>query len=280
MNKINFSLPTSLGEIINIKYHLDIVKSGYSEIKLSFKKSLWDSCLHTEAPDWEYKKSLWNKYLFDIGQLFFSEAPYVMVDEEFFMYDAGRLLDKLHMRPQKTEMANLLCAGEPLNLDEEYIVITTKVRQLNKTTFYPLSSQLWATLKELSKKYKIVILGEKVVEMRKEYATHDVFGIYEQIIANIPSDRILDLTVPALGETVSDLTNIRQDCLIMNQAKFVITIGIGGNFCMATSVAKMAIGFRDDDLPFTNIIFQNREYPNAIVTKDWGHFINVLKRYM
>ena len=117
--------------------------------------------------------------------------------------------------------------------------------------------------------------------MRKEYVNiqNEVFGIYEQIITNLPNDRIVDLTVPALGETVSDLKQIQQDCLIMNEAKFVITLGVGGNSCMAHSTAKMSIGYREDNLPFGNIVF-GREYPNLIVSKDWKYFISVLERYL
>lgn len=282
MKQIAASIPTSLGEIINIKYHLDDVKDQYSEIRLNFRKSLWNGCLHTEAPDWPEKKKLWDKYLDDIGVLFFSEPPYVLDSRELPFYDSGDFIRVFGLTYKKAEMAHLLCKGTSLNLGEEYIVITTKARQLTKSSFFGPSIQLWDVLRKLSQKYKIVVLGERVVEMRKEYDSlrDQIFGIYEQIIANLPPDRILDLTVPALGETVSDLSQIMQDCLIMNEAKFVVTLGVGGNFCMSTAVAKMAIGFRNDNLPMTNSIFQNREYPNAIITKDWAYFINTLEKYV
>lgn len=278
----NGGLPTSLGEIINIKHHLDLVKNQYDQIRISFHKQLWAEGLHTNAPDWGEKRKLWDKYLLDIGQLFFSKPPYVIHPvSNKFGGDAGLVLKKLKITPQKAEMAYLLCKGQSLNLGEEYIVITTKLRYVRKTTFLPLSIDLWRVLKELSKKYKIVVLGEREVEMRKEYlsSSDSIFGIYEQIIANLPADRTVDLTLPALGETVSDLKQIQQDCLIMNEAKFVITLGVGGNSCMAHSTAKMAIGFRDDNLEFANIVF-SKEYPNAIVTKNWNYFISVLKRYL
>lgn len=276
-------IPTSLGEIINIKYHLDTIKNQYQEIKLGFHTQLWDGCLHTEAPDWGAKKQLWDKYLNDLGKLFFSESPYVLIPHPtVYGGDIGILVQRLQMQPLKPSMSQFLCKGTSLQLDEEYIVITTKIRHLPKSIFYPRAGELWRVLNQLSKKYKIVILGERVVEMRKEYDSiaHEVFGLYEQIISNIPAERIVDLTVPALGETVSDLKQIQQDCLIMNEAKFVITLGVGGNFCMATSTAKMAIGFRADRLNFTDRIFLNREYPDAIITKDWAYFIRVLERYL
>lgn len=280
MKRMAVSIPTSLGEIINIKAHLEDVKHEYSEIRLNFKKSLWNGCLHTEAPDWPKKKLLWDKYLDDIGQLFFSEPPYVLDTREFTFYDCGDFIRVFKLGYKKAEMAHLLCKGTPLDVGE-YIVITTKARQLTKTAFFGPSIQMWEVLRKLSAKYKIVVLGERVVEMRKEYNVYEnqIFGIYDQIIANLPSDRLVDLTVPALGETVSDLKQIQQDCLIMNDAKIVVTLGVGGNFCMATSVAKMAIGFRTDNLVMTDRIF-NREYPNAIITKNWAYFIRTLEKYL
>ena len=281
MKILQLSIPTSLGEIINIKYHLDFIKNNYDQISISFNTSLWKDCLHTEASDWNHKEKLWIKLLNDIGNLFFSEKPYILdMGKNYPFSDMGVLAHKLKLEPKKAEMANFLCAGNSLNLDEKYIVITTKVRQLPKNIFYPKSVQLWGTLKKLSQKYKIVILGEKLVEMRKEYnsISDSVFGLYEQIISNIPNNRILDLTVPALGETVSDLVAIRQDCLIMKEAEFVITLGVGGNFCMATSVANMTIGFRADNLEFTDAIY-NKDYHNAIITKNWNYFIQSLEKY-
>lgn len=276
-------LPTSLGEIINIKYHLDLVKNQYDKIILSFHKQLWSEGLHTEAPDWEEKRKLWDKYLLDIGKLFFSEPPYVLLNVSTkWGGDAGDLIRKLKLTPQKATMPHLLCKGASLNLGEEYIVITTKIRYLDKKIFYPHSISLWQTLNELSKKYKIVILGERVVEMRKEYLSsqNSIFCIYDQIISNLPQERLVDLTVPALGETVSDLKQIQQDCLIMNEAKFVVNLGIGGNSCMSLASAKMTIGFRFDNIWLSDFLYHNKEYPDAIVTKDWDHFIKTLKGYL
>jgi hypothetical protein len=280
MKTLALSIPTSLGEIINIKGHLDCVKDQYSQIKISFNKGLWKAGLHMEAPDWKQKEALWNKYLDDIGKLFFSESPYSVdnFSHQFLITDG--VVAKIGIPPRKVELGHLLCKGEPLNIGP-YIVMTTKIRHVEKKDFMPLSIQLWKVLRELSSKYKIVILGEREVEMRREYDMFksNIFGLYDQIIANLPPDRIVDLTVPALGETVADLSKIQQDCLVMRDAQFVITIGIGGNSCMAAAVSKMNIGYRTDRTVFTDQIF-NREYPNAIVTKNWNYFIEVLKRYL
>jgi hypothetical protein len=275
--RMAISLPTSLGEIINAKFHLDEVKHQYESISINFNKGLWNGCLHTDAPDWETKRVGWDKYLDDIGRLFFREPPYQMVSGNFSYYDMGDLAKAYRLVPKKPKMIELLCKGTSLGLDEPYFVLTTKVRDVERALFYPLSFELWRTLKRLSERYKIVVLGERKVELRREYGNgHDIFGLYDQIISNIPNDRLVDLTVPALGESVSDLKQIQQDCLIMNEAKFVITLGIGGNFCMAVATAKMVVGYRADDNAYTDLVY-NREFPDAVITKDWHRFIQALE---
>ena len=281
MLQINSNIPLALGDLINIKAFIDPVKNQYSSIKLTFHRSLLEEGVKSNIDGWLEKKQLWEKYLSDIGQLFFSESPYILDSGQHRFRDTMGIMQDFKIQPIKPELSHLLCKGTSLNLGKEYIVITTKVREMSRSTFYPLSINLWKTLNKLSEKYKIVILGERQVEMRREYKVlkDTVFSIYEQIISNIPNDRILDLTLPALGESVSSLSQIQQDCLIMNQAKLVITLGIGGNFVMSTAVSNMAIGFRNDNHSLAERVF-NREYPNAIITKDWNRFIRALEAYL
>jgi len=281
MKILKANIPLALGDLINIKTYLDDVKNQYNQINLTFHRALLEIGVNTGEPDWPIKKQKWEKYLFDVGRLFFSEAPYSIDKGQYPFLDTQSLVRRYGLQPKKPELSNLLCMGYSLNLGEEYIVITTKVREVPRKMFYPLSISLWKVLNSLSKKYKIVILGERKVEMRKEYIQFSdcIFGLYDNIISNIPSDRIIDLTVPSLGETVSDLTKIQQDALIMKEAKFVITLGNGGNFCMATAVSNMVVGFRADNHWMADAVF-NKEYKNAIVTKHWAYFIQVLERYV
>ena len=279
MKVIQSNIPLAFGDLINIKTFLDDVKNEHDQINLTFHQPLFNIGVNTGTPDWAEKKKKWDKYLNDIGKLFFSEPPYTINLNQYPFLDAQDLVKKFRLKPRKPELSHLLCDGKSLDIGE-YIVITTKIREAPRNLLYPLFIELWGTLRQLSKKYKIVVLGERTVEMRKEYIGHSntIFGIYEQIIANIPSDCIIDLTVPALGETVSDLTQIRQDCLIMNEAELVVTLGVGGNFCMATAVSNM-VGFRADNLWLADLVF-TQEYPDCIVTKDWSRFISELEKYL
>ncbi len=125
-----------------------------------------------------------------------------------------------------------------------------------------------------------MILGEREVELCQEYTfqSNEIFGIYKDIIENIPN--IIDLAVPALGITAPNLKQVQQDCLIMNQAKFVITIAIGGNFCMALGSGSKIIGFREDNEPIASYLFDDESYNNIIITKNFDKFISTLKQQL
>lgn len=272
------AIPTSLGEVINIKFHLDLIKDNYDQILLSFNKRVLIEVLNLKEGE-DFLINNWNTLLQDLGKLFFSSSPYVLQDSST-IGEAGSIeaiTARYGIPPHKANLSNLLCKGNSLNIGE-YIVITTKVREVPKNNFVPLIDNFMNTINTLSNKYKIVILGEREVEVRTEYNMEKVFCLYDYIIKNLSNDKILDLTVPGLGRNVSTLEHIQQDCLIMKEAKFVITVGVGGNFCMATSVANMVIGFRDDNIEFTDKIY-DKEYTDAIITKNWKYFTHILNKY-
>jgi hypothetical protein len=276
MGNLNIGgIPTALGEIINYKYHLDTVKHKYTQITLSFHKQLLKDHLTLDPQ----QEKLQYKYLNDIGQLFFSEPPYKLEKiSNKYLGDTNYLLRTINVQPQKADLRQYLCKGQLLEIGP-YIVITTKVRELDKNIFFKLSTQLWEALRHVSNKYKIVILGEKEVEMRKEYhswSSKFIYCLYEQIITNLPSEQLVDLTVPALGNTVSDLSKIQQDCLIMNQAIATISIGIGGNCGLSTASSNLAIGFRNDNNNLAELIYSSED-SRVHITKNWNYFIKMIR---
>lgn len=280
-------IPIHLGELIVAKSHLDTVKDQFEKISLCFDQDTWIRYFDIESPDWDHQKLQWNQYTQDIGQLFFSEPPYVLSSDpkdHILYHTCNQLVAEQNIQPMKPELGHLLCQGAPLDLGEEYIVITTKARSVDMKKLRSLSVQFIAQIKRLSQKYKIVLLGEKVVELRKEYRFeehHDrIFSIYDTVVNNIPQDRLLDLTVPSLGNTAYNLKHIQQDCVFMRDAKFVITFGCGGNYMLSLASSKMSIGWRDDDFGWSNVLFEGKEYPNAIITRNVSRFIEVLQGYL
>lgn len=266
------TIPIGLGDLIYTKAMFEPIKQSFSEICLTFHREL----INKFEKDLEY-----NTFLNEIGALLFSGEPYKIDVGSYPYCSLSEMVTAHGLVPRKPELSNILCSGNPLNLEEPYIVINTKVRSVPRQLLEQTAAEFWQLLSELSKKYKIVILGERIVEMNQEYQyyTKDyIYSMYKHINENITSERILDLTVPALGITTPNLKQIQQDCLIMNQAKFVINFGIGGGFCMATSVANV-IGYRYDDDYIANLVFDEQKYHNSTITKDWATFMNALRQY-
>jgi hypothetical protein len=268
MKTFKATIHIGLGDIIYTRGQFDPVKHLYDRIEISFNKMLYG--LHDDN---------YPIFLNDLGKLLFSEHPYVLTDADHPHLNPVDMAKEA--KPCKPDLKNILCKGNSLNLGSEYIVLTTKLRYFRRNIFNSLSNELFNTIKELSNKYKIVVLGEKIIEMNNEYkfwGNNEIYSIYDDIIKNIPADKLVDLTIPALGITSPKLSQVQQDCLIMKEAKLVISLGVGGNFCMATAVAN-TVGYRTDNDPIANAAF-DREYPDAIITKNWTYFIETLKKYL
>ena len=270
MKKLELEICTGIGDNLVIRIFFDTIKHNYDQIRIAHSnfviRRYWDN------------KPEYHKFCNDIGQALFTEPPYIYDKGHYPPIHTQGIMEKLNIVPVKPNLDNALCRGDSLNLKEKYIVITTKIRYIPKATFYPLSTQLWGVLNQLSKKYKIVILGERVLENSREVRENRnlMFSVYEHIIANIAPDRIIDLTIPAFGITVPNFKKIQQDCLIQKEAEFVIILGVGGNFCMAAAVANKVIGFRADNDGVADL-FNNPLFTNLYVTKNWDNFINKLK---
>ena len=233
------NIPTSLGDIINIKTHLDSVKSQYNSINLNYHYALWNGALDLN----KQQEQQWRSLLKELGQLFFSEEPYTIGKNTYPFYDTEKLIRSFSIKPIKPYLPQL-CKGEKLDIGE-YVVLTTKVRSLDKLPFFQRSPEFWNALKT----HKVVILGEREVEQRKEYLVpqlkNQVFGIYDQAIYNLRRELLVDRTIPALGNSVSTLKQIQQDCLIMRDAKAVICLGNGGNQVMAHAAGAKVINYRE-----------------------------------
>ena len=269
MAEIAINVPIGLGDLIYLKAMLDPVKHKYDKIKIKF---------HREIVGFYNINSEYNKFLDDIGALFFSEKPYELTNEPGIpFYGMVSVCNDNGITPIKPHLPHLLCKGTPVDVGGDYLVINTKVRYLDRQELDKIIMTFWTQLNRLSQRYRIVILGEREVELHRGYeelGSQHVYSIYNSIRENIPADRLVDLSIPALGKTAPSLQQIQQDCLTMSRAAFVVTLGIGGGFCMATAVAN-TIGYRTDNDPIADRVFA-REYSNAIVTKDWGYFINQL----
>lgn len=278
MKSLDMAIAIGIGDILSIRIFFDSIASQFDQIKICLNPQIIQ--VYRNDPRYVQFITEWAKLIYNSPPYIFDNGPYTPFGIERF----HNMLDQYKMIPRKPNLDYVLCKGKTLDLSEPYIVITTKVRGVDKTSFYLKSIDLWKVIKRLSDKHKIVIIGEREVEKQFEYIHNSsvIYGIYDQIISNVPMDRVLDLTIPALGITVPDINNIKQDCLIMKNAKFVIVMGIGGNFNLSICVAN-TIGYRENLDFHTNALveaYNNPQFSNLSLTKNWKDFISKLETHI
>jgi len=273
MNNLDLTIAIGIGDNLIVKMFLDPVKFMYDRITISHSKRVIDIYRNGDP--------IYSKFIYDIGKMIFTGDPYVFLPPRNRENDnLEKLIPALNNAPSKSDLDKVFCKGTSLNLDEEYIVITTKVRIFPRIVFNNISNDFFSIIRDLSKKYKIVVLGERKMEVSKEYAPYlsQIFCIYDDIIKNVTKDRILDLTVPALGITVPNIQQIQQDCLIMKEAKRVVTFGVGGNLWMGAAASDSIIGFRsDNESAISDTLASSPAFQSVLLTKDWNKFSSELR---
>lgn len=270
MKIIATSICLGLGDNIIARMIFDTVKHQYSAIRISHDQNIFNIYKNGDTG--------YAKFLDDIGNLLFTEAPYIF---DKTLHQSIHTLNTIReFSPiAKPNLQHILCKGIPLDINEEYIIITTKIRMIPRNKFLPLSISLWQTIRQLSTKYKIVIMGEKELNESAQYyrdlPQNLVYSIYDQIVSNLPSDRIIDLTIPSLGLIAPELIKIQQDGMIMKNAKTIITFGDGGNLWHAIATGNKIIGYRDDDDYNADLIL-HPNFTHVQMCKNWDQFISHL----
>lgn len=273
MRTYKINIAQGIGDNIMVKSILDQVKHNFDQIYVTHHPSIVAREKNNSPEYW--------KFLHEIGALFFSEPPYIYNQGQHDFSDTYGLWKTFKIPPRILQLKSYLCKGPTLNLDQEYIVLTTKIRHIDRPSLNKIIPDFWRVLNKLSGKYKIVIMGEREVEMQHDYLIHgpnQIYGIYNEMKQNLNPDNVIDLSVPALGITNSTLSKIQRDCLIMEQAKFIVTLGIGGNFVMGMAIANL-IGYRMDNDQTTDAIL-SVSYPGVFVTKNWVTFIDKLNEFI
>lgn len=266
MSKLELSISLGMGDIIYMAAALNAVKDKYDEININANWELADVYKNNHKyADFSYELM---KKVFDKKININKEGKYKLI----------AMTDGLNPNiiPTLPRFLKQL-SGEQKPLTGNYIVITTKVRQLNKNIYNNVKSQFLDTIKELSNKYNIVILGEREVEINYEYSQYNnknIYSIYNDIKSNIKNN-VIDLTIPKLGIQIPTFDKLEKDCAIMGGARSVITFGCGGNFALALSTAQNVIGLRSDNYTFVDSII--KQHDNMEITFNIINFLSSLK---
>jgi hypothetical protein len=266
MATFSLTIPLGIGDAIFVASSLNAIKHHYEAIYINIHPGLAQAFKDNAQYDDFYLELV--KILFSDPKFVINDrtkvCPYVPT-EELFNNVIIPVLPRFYDRLTSTDIPSI---------EGEYIVVTTKVRQLTSTIYQAVKPRFLASLEQLSKKYKIVILGEKLTEMNTEYRQYGaqyIYNIYQDLVG---ISNVIDLTVPKLGITSPEIGQLKKDCGIMRGAKNIITFGCGGNFILATAVAQRLIAYRIDDYEFVDRMFQGQT--DLITTNNSDKFIALL----
>lgn len=268
MKKIGMDINVGIGDHLLLRIFMDSIKDQYDQIAITHSRPGMAFWHNNDDKRWDFNLQL--------GKLVFSEPPYVLVPNAHFpFYPNERIVKELSNRAVKPNLPQL-CAGKSLDIGK-YVVVNTKVRHIMNYDFERAKSRLTPALRHLTTDYTIVILGEREVQRTKEYEASvnkdKIYGLYDYFKQILPHDRILDLSIPALGITCSDLKQLQQDCLVMREAEAVINFGVGGNLWITTCVSKHTIGWHNDSDPIMDLV---QAIPDLHITRDLDQFIQFL----
>jgi hypothetical protein len=270
MNKIDVYIPLGIGDLINVRSMFDTKLFEYEKINIILSLNLLDQY----KPDFKEQNI---DFLLNLAKLIFNNEKYTVTASFWGSHmDIFDIKNKYKLGFSVPSLRNELCTHER-EIEEEYVVLTTKVRAASREHFLSKKQEFIDEIIALSKKYKIVLLGERVVEMNKEYqglGHNSVFSIYEPIYSHI-KDVAIDKTIPALGVTIPELETLKRDCSIMRHAKKVITLGSGGNFSIASVVANAVCYFEDSSYDIFRLEYKPE---TTYYTKKWDEFLKEISK--
>lgn len=162
-----------------------------------------------------------------------------------------------------------------------YIVIHTKARFDIKNVFIkPWYNRLQTYLKSYICKYKIIILGEKLIQDDTlETKQHAIKSIYPDLQCLIAQNDVLDLTTNDKLYIQPNYNRFIHELQIISNAKMNFGIGWGGNFGMSWAVGDMYCFYIDTLINrLTKAIIQMND-PNKILCGTIDPFIKVMDNF-
>lgn len=281
MSILNFCLNPGIGDVLLCRNILDSIKHQYSAIVLSPNPTIVQGFREV------YEKKYYNFCLSFMKEIF-SVPPYTIIENGTFprFSPIDNSFRGLYLTKESifkmNDYSDLLCkGGNEMVMDEPYVVVTTKVRGTPTTKRYKLvfRDRVMEIISNLSTKYKIVVIGERTPPDNPEnrmIGPDRVFCMYDDLMK---LNNVIDLTLDSIQTAIPDINRIKNDCVIMNKAKGVITLGIGGNMILSSMTSKKSINFMEDVnyCGYYSGVVHQPQRENITITSDFHLFTRKCK---
>jgi hypothetical protein len=152
-------------------------------------------------------------------------------------------------------------------LDADYITISTKILGIKRALYDSFKDNLINLLVSVSKKYTIVLLGERTINDCKEYKIHTTFSIYDDLISVLTNYKDLTIESDRNNNEINALLNTFN---LFNNSKLNVFIGNGGVSELIPYSSNNILGFtyKDNVLCINNYLHEHT------------HNINIFDNYV
>jgi hypothetical protein len=307
MTNLKIKVNLGIGDLIHIKSQLELVKHKYGCIYITPNSSILAESSRGKN-NYDYLS-----FLRDFINLLFSDEPYCItpfceLDDEkqelirllrsppdYQQRDAPKLKNIDKIPYQYPCLASKLCFGSSLDIQQKYIVLTTRARDFSSLTYENIKQPLFDAINDVakSKNIKVLLLGDRDMGKTLDVTVHGIFSIYDDILSYLDPSIIIDRTVEKpLASSPIGLRGLQQDCLWMNESLGVISLGIGGNVSLSVASESRVISLSDFTRPLhdiwqdlyyekTNLLdflkCKNEPQKRILVTKDTTKFLEYIK---
>jgi len=248
--EISFKINVGVGDIILAKYFVDSVKHYFEKIYITPDRSL--------VAFYRNDKKEYYKFIDDMMSLLFNESPYIVTQkpDPQTMYIRGDCMTFVNTIKRYGYRYNISDSNlrkyfveKDFVSNKEYIVLSTKVRDVLYKDYKEFSSKFYDLINLLSTKYKIIVIGERRMdntdELKMPIHKDYIFVIYDDIIKNVKN--LVDYSIDEIG-CHPDISLLKRDSAILASSKLSICLGDGGNYCWSSVIAPKTISMTTRNL--------------------------------
>jgi hypothetical protein len=213
------------------------------------------------------------KLIIDIVK--YNDIPYEMI--EFVFSQNYSLNQGLPYELIENYNLNFDNTNENIELNEnvklnEYIIFHTKCRHTKNENYPLLKNNIKQFCANNKSKYKIIILGERVFPHTEEVDIHGITTVYDELLELKNNNDIIDKSIENIYSNL-DYNNYKIDIKLIQNAKYNICFGLGGQLCTSTIFGQSTIVYcKINDNLNTNSFKKNNFYFTNITD-----FFNIIK---
>lgn len=154
----------------------------------------------------------------------------------------------------------------------DYIIFHTKCRHTRTENYVLLKENITQFCKNIKSKYKIIILGERIMPRTQETDGLGITTVYNEILELKNNNDIIDKSIENIYSNL-DYNNYKNDIKLIQNAKYNICFGLGGQLCTSTIFGKSTIVYCKIDDSLNTPSFKN----NNFYFKNIEDFFNLIK---